>query len=377
MKLSLIIICFILSHVWLLSTEAFAQVPGQSSSPAPPPAVVNTISTTPTKNLKSDNTNQDTKAQDEKPGRYEEFQSICRKNEYDLPSTLTDLQKEKRITDLKNKINKQPTQVSFKFQLLKEYLDQKDKQGAEKYVEELKGSDLSLTEKSIATQSLALFEKTKSNAEKELVQIISDNPKNAEALKMLAEIYKSQDKYSDATSIYVDLAKITKMKYDEQLCEMYVLDSYFKDAEHFCTGAIKLNPKNPFPYIFLGILTRESKNEKTAADLFKESIKHGKTEIAYVCLGELSVIKKDYKTAAELYKQAQQIKPMSIRAVLGQAWAELYADKFIEALSSFKTACAKDKKFLPEFRKAAKYLSEKKSPYTSQFITESQKCAEM
>lgn len=370
------LICLILSQALLSAQHLLAQTP--------PPPVINTISTPPATSPISSPagrtnapTNKSPTEEIEKPGHYEEHQSICRKNEYDSPATLSPEQKNKRIEEIKNKIKTDPKQVRFKFQLLKEYLDQKDKSEATSYVNQLKNEGLDSANLVIATQALGVFEKSKLNFEKELLKITTENPKNIEALKFLAEIYKSQEKYSDVIAIYEDLTKITKVRYDEQLCEMYVLESYFKDAEQYCANAIKLNPKNPFPYAFLGVLFRETQKDQQAIESFKQSLRLGKTEMALVCLGELSTLKKDHKTAAEYYKQAQQVKPMSLRAIVGQAWAELYANKYIEALNSFKNSCAKDKKFLVEFRKAAKYLNEKKNAYAESFITEAQKCAEM
>ena len=364
-------VCLILIQIIGCVLTAKGQTPA-----TPPPGVVNTITTTPVASPTTGNSQdqKDKKEELDKPGRYEEYQSICRKNEYDLPATLSEKQKEIRINNLKNKIKASAKSMTFKYQLLKEYIDQKNKKAAVDYVAELKKEELNSADSIILTQSLSIFEKSKFNAEKELVKITTDNPKNIEALKVLAEIYKSQDKFSDVTTVYEDLAKITKLKYDEQLCEMYVMESYFKDAERYCHSAIKQNPNNPFPYIFLGVLFRETNKENEAAEMFKQSLKLGKTEMALVCLGELSALKKDYKTASEFYRQARQLKPMSSRAVLGQAWAELYANKYVESLTSFKLACGQDKKYLIEFRKAAKYLNERKNENAAKFITESQNC---
>lgn len=308
------------------------------------------------------------------PGKYDEYQSICRENLFDTPAFLSTQVKQKRIDDLKEKVNNSKNSVVEKTQLLKEYIDQGKTSEAEQQYASIK-SDKSPDQFGKIAEALYAFSKNELNrAQSILATAAIENPKNREILKYLGEIYFKNKKYFEATSVYFDLVKLTKESFDLQLCETYTLDSQYKDAEKFCKKADQSLDKNPFPLIYLGISKREQLKYDEAIQYFKDSLKKNQTEMGFSCLGEVYYIKENYFAASEFFKKAFKAAPTSSRALLGIAWSQLKDKKILESLENFKQACQLNRNVNAEIRKAYKILNEEKSPQARLFLDHAIKC---
>lgn len=307
-------------------------------------------------------------------GKYEEYQSVCRENLFDLPSFFDEETQQKRIDELKEKIKTDKNPTSFKIKLLKEYIDQGKKLEVEQQFAAIKAEKKNDTAVKIAEALMSWYRQEVNRAETGLSKIVIENPKDFQALELLAEMYKSNQKYFEAASAYLDLVKLTKNNFDLQLCEIHTLDSQHTEAEKYCKKANQAFSKNPYPYIYLGISEREKLNLDQAVANFKSSLRRQQTEMAFVCIGEIYFIKQKFGGAIEAFKRAIKISPNSSRAILAIAWAQIKEKKLMEALESFKLACKLNRNVAVDMRRAYKVLNEEKSPEARLFAEYSQKC---
>lgn len=307
-------------------------------------------------------------------GKYEEYQSVCRENLFDLPIYLDEVTQQHRIDEIKEKIKNSKTPMTFKLRLLKEYIDQGKKIEAEQQYTSIKSEKTNEENGKIAEALMSWLRQEVNRAESILAKVVIDAPKNAEALEFLAEIYTANQKYFEAASAYFDLTKLTKENYDLQLCEIHTLDSQHKEAEKFCKKANQTFQKNPYPFIYLGISEREKLNLDLAVAHFKDSLRRQQTEMAFVCIGEIYFIKEKFSGAIEAFKRAAKISPNSSRAILAMAWAQIKDKKTLEALESFKLACKLNHSAAVDLRRAYKILNEEKSPQARLFAEQAQKC---
>lgn len=299
------------------------------------------------------------------PGKYEEFQSICRENLYDNPAYWTSEVQQKRIDDIQEKIK-----------LLKEYIDQRKRPEAEKLYAAIKAESSNEQTNKIADALHQFVQGEPNRAESTLSKLTIDDTKNTLALTYLAEIYTKNQKYFEAAAAYFDLVKLTKTSYDLQLCEIQTLDSQHSDAEKFCKKANQLLTNNPYPFIYMGISQRERLNYDEAIKSFKDSLRKKQTEMGFSCLGEIYFIKEKFSGAIELFKRALKIYPDSYRALLGMAWAQFKDKKTLDSLDSFKHACRLNRNVTADLRRAYKILSEEKSAHAKAFAEQAQKCTE-
>ncbi len=307
-------------------------------------------------------------------GKYEEYQSICRENLFDVPAYLDEATQQNRIDELKEKIKSEKNPVSFKVKLLKEYIDQAKKLEIEQQFASIKAEKTNEESGKIAEALMSWYRQEVNRAQSTLAKIVIDNPKDAEALGYLAEMYASNQKYFEAASAYFDLSKLTKENYDLQLCKIHTLDSQHKEAEKFCRKANQALQKNPYPFIYLGISEREKLNFDQAIAHFKDSLRRQQTEMAFVCIGEIFFIKQKFNGAIEAFKRAIKISPNSSRAILAMAWAQIKDKKILDALESFKSACKLNRTVAIDLRRAYKILNEEKSPQAKLFAEQAQKC---
>lgn len=308
-------------------------------------------------------------------GKYEEYQSICRVNEYDIVKYYSDDLKKRRIELLKQKISSNDENtIKLKLRLLKEYIDQDDKASAKSLINDLKKEKMSTYDNNILNALIDFSAKNHSSARMILNKLLSEDQNNIEALRFLAEIYVNIGNYYEASTIYEDLNKLTNNAYLIQLCESMVLNSANADAEKICQQATNKFPDSPFPLIYEGISHREREEHKKALSVFQKSIKIKPTEMGHVCLAEAHYMKGDFSAAVEQFKAASKINSKSVRAILGLAWTELKLKNNADALSSFKKACLINSKYESEVRKAAKNLAEDKISDAKLFIQAAERC---
>lgn len=307
-------------------------------------------------------------------GKYEEYLSICRENLFDTPVYFSETVQQQRIDDLKEKIKSSKNSTTFKLKLLKEYIDQKKALETEQQYAGIKAERSDERVSKIADALVAWSRQEINRAETTLSKLVIDNPKDAEALLYLAEIYTANQKYFEAASAYFDLVKLTKESFDLQLCEIHTLDAQPKEAEKFCKKANQALPENPYPFIYLGISEREKLNLNLAVIHFKNSLKRQQTEMAYVCVGEIFFIKENFSVAIEAFKRALKISPKSSRAIQALAWAQIKDKKTLDALESFKSACKLNRNVAVDLRKAYKILNEEKSAHARLFAEYAQNC---
>jgi cytochrome c-type biogenesis protein CcmH/NrfG len=307
-------------------------------------------------------------------GKYTEFQSLCRENEFDRVADLTPEEQSKRIEFLQNKIKNTLVTAQLKIRLLKEYVDQKKYTEAEQFYSKLKEEKLTEEDRKTANALFLILKNDLKKAESILSKVVIENSKNIEALIYLAEIYKIDHNYFEAAAAYFDLVKMTKKSYDLELCEVHTLDSQHNEADKFCKKAIQFNQNNPFPYIYLGISRREKLNYDDASSYFKDSIKISKSEMGFSCLAEIYFINENYSLATDFFNRALQTNPRSSRAQLGLAWSQFKDKKIDNSLETFKLACSKDKRIKAEIRRAFKILTDEKSNDSKKFADLAQTC---
>ena len=306
--------------------------------------------------------------------RYEEYQSICRSNEYDIVYFLPDSTKEKRVQLLEEKIKKDPGATKLQLRLLKEYVDQRKIKESEDLLQRLKASKISENEIKTAAAAVFYLKKERKKAKTLLNEILTEQPKNQEALIWLAEMYKSENNYFESSSIYYDLIKDSKVSVEEDLCEVTTLDARYADAEPICLKGLA-NKNSPYFDIYLGIAAREQQKLKEAANYFSSSLKIKETEMAETCTAEIFYMQKKWSAAEERFQKALKISPKSIRAMTGLAWSYFKDKNRDKALEYFKEACRLDKKQGLEIRKAVKFLIDEKSDLSSKYLDQLQRCS--
>jgi len=304
-------------------------------------------------------------------GKYEEFQSICRVNEFDIIAHYTESTKAKRIEILKARIASEPDSNKPKLWLIKEYVDQKKLPEAESFLKELRSLRLKPAELNYAEAAVSYLKGDQKKSRDLLNKILNDNPKDVIALKLLAEVYKTESNYFEASAIYIDLIKLTRENFNEQLCEAYTLDAHYSDAEERCQNS---NNKNPFFSIYLGIGAREQGNLKGARRYFINSLQVRETEMALVCLGEIYTMEKKPKDAIATLEKAVRLVPQSTRAQVALAWAYFNEKNRSQALIHFQKACKLQRKSVVEVRKSLKILLEEKSEHIAKFSDLAQSC---
>lgn len=274
---------------------------------------------------------------------------------------------------MQEKLKAEPDAIKIKTRLLKEYVDQKKMKEAEDLLRQIRGLKIDSTEIQYAEAIFSFGKGDKKVARDALTKILQDQPKNVEALKLLAEVHKSESNFYEYTAIYYDLLKLTRENYDEQLCEALTLDSHYSEAEKFCIKG-SLEKKNPNFAIYLGIAAREKDNYKEAQIQFNNSLKIKETEMGHVCNGEISLLFKKYDLAEESFKKALEVNPKSLRAQLALAWAYFNDKNRTQALAAFTSACALNKKSVADLRLALKTLIQEKSDMIRTYSAQTEHC---
>lgn len=308
-------------------------------------------------------------------GKYEEYQSICRVNEYDKVRYFSADLKKKRTDLLKERVNSAGDEsVKMTLRLIKELIDQDETKEAQFYINSLKQKKLSTFENTYLNALVSLSSGNYSNARVTLSKLVEENPKNVDALRLLAEVFAELSNYYEASAIYEDLNATYKNAYLVEQCETLVLNSLNADGEKVCLKAAKKFPSNPIPQIYIGISHREREDFKKALAAFKKAVKIKPTEMGATCLAEQYFIKEDFSSAVEHFKTSAELNPESIRAQLGLAWTQLKLKQYAESLSAFKKVCQINGKYESELRRAFKSLSDDKIPDAKKFIQAAESC---
>lgn len=308
-------------------------------------------------------------------GKYEEYQSICRRNEYDLIVHYSNELKEKRVDFLKDKIvDAGDKAIKFELRLVKEYIDQNEDKKLAVLVATLKEKKLATFDNEYLNALIAISTKNFSLARTILNKLLVGSENNIEVLRLLAEVYLAEENYFEASAIYEDLNKLTKNSYLVQHCQALVLNSYNADGENLCLQAARKFPDDPFAFIYIGISHRERGDFKNALSSFKKSVAIKPTEMGFTCLAEILYIKENFKEAIVNFKQSIKFNPHSERAVLGLAWTELKQKNYTEAMQAFKEACKMNSKNVIEIRKVFKLLHSEKIPEAKKFIQLTDSC---
>lgn len=314
-------------------------------------------------------------ARNETSGKYKEYQSLCRLNEYDIIKYYSPAIKKSRVDLLKEKIaGAGDDVVKLKFRLIKEYIDQDEAPLIKPIVESLKKEKLSVYDSAFLNSLVFFSERNYTAAIALLNQMLAEDKKNVEVLPFLGEVYMLVENYYEASTIYEDLNQISKNAYLVQLCETSVLNSLNAEAEKICLDASNKFPENPLPVIYKGISHREREESKRAIFAFQKSLGIKPTEMGYVCLAEAYFMKGSLDEAAENFQNALNVVSKSIRAVLGLAWTQLKRNDYAGSIAAFKKACLINSKYEAEIRKAIRQLADNKSPQVKQFMSAAESC---
>lgn len=362
----LVFLCLNLSH-----GQNGAQFPAVPINPNVLNSTLPTVQATPGSLASRDGTT----TKNDSGGKYKEYQSLCRLNEYDTIKYYLPETKKRRVELLKEKIaGAGDDTVKLKFRLIKEYIDQDESALVKPVVESLKKEKLSVYDTAFLNSLVFLSERNYAAAIGLLNQMLIEDKKNIEVLQFLAEVYMLVENYYEAGTIYEDLNQITKNAYLVQLCETSVLNSLNAEAEKICTDASNKFPENPFPVIYKGISHREREESKRAIFAFQKSIGLKPTEMGYVCLAEAFFMKGSLDDAAENFQNGLNVVSKSIRAMLGLAWTQLKLRNYAGSIAAFKKACLVNSKYEAEIRKALRQLADEKSPQVKQFMSAAESC---
>ena len=367
----------------------FAQNQGTVSTgipPMPSPTPVNSTTLTPVTvpnvtdtalDKKKSETTKDSNEKSTSPGKYAEHQSICIKNEYDKIAYYSASLKENRINLLKIKMADEKDQQQFikiEMELAKEYIDQREKIKFNELTATLKSKKLTTLDNEYLNALIAFSNLNYNAARTILNKLLIVNPREINALLLLAEVYLAEQNFYEAGTIYEDLNKLMKNAYLVEQCQTLVLNFFNADGEKFCLQAADKFPENPFPLIFTGITYRERNDLVKAQEFFSKSIQIKPSEMGYSCLAEIFFMKQNYKESSNQFKKSMTFNSRSERALLGLAWSELKQKNYEESLQSFKKACKLNGKNEFELRRAYKVLSADKIPEARKFIELSEFC---
>jgi tetratricopeptide (TPR) repeat protein len=314
-------------------------------------------------------------------GKFEEHISICRSREYDKLQYQSQEQFSEKVKKLseqtKSIIQAGNPDLKVSFSLLKDLIDSQDMKDADHLITSLRQRKLDESDTSKLNGFLSYSKRNYNEAINNFLKVINGekSPNEEFTLTTMAEIYALEDNYYEASAIYEDLNKTKKNKYLPELCEMQVLNSLNADGETTCLTAATKNPKNPFPLIYAGITFREREDLKRARDLFRRANNIRPTEMGNVCMAELSMMENKLDEAVKYFKLSVTQSPLSARAVLGLAWAQVKALNYNDALETFRRACRLNPKYEVEIRKAYKKLNEDKYPDAEKFMQLASRCS--
>ena len=292
-----------------------------------------------------------------KVGKYSEYQSYCRSNNYDPGFEYSRfLSNDPVVQDVKKMIDD------------KKYFD------AEKYI---LGHRQILGEQNYY-QSIILVYGLKRNFIKAfswIDRVSIENKKDFSIKRLAATVYELQNNFMEAKMMVQDLYKATKnTAVLEDLCRLNALDSQHKDAEVSCDTAHKKLPTNFLVPLWLGISFREREMFKEAKEQFENSLNIRPSEFALTCLAEIEYLIKNKTEALNYFSKAIEFNPKSVRAQIGTAKLYFEQNKFDKALEHFVASCHLGVKDKTDFRKAYKELTVQKNPIAEKYITAIQNC---
>lgn len=314
------------------------------------------------------------------PGKFEEYQSICRTREFDKLKYQSKDNFKAKVTENKLKAQNYMAQKSNinlmdGYQILQDLLNYEDLATFRDLLAFLRKQKLTQADSDILNAFNGLGVKNMRSAREAFMKVLETDPKNEFVLISLAEVFIKEFNFFEASAIYEDLNKYKKNNYLPELCETMVLNSLNADGEKICLQAARKFPDNPYPLIYAGITHRERETMPQASNFFKRSLNIRATEMGYACLAELSLLDDKAEQAIEYFKLGLQQSPLSPRALLGLAWTEIKNRDFKGALETFKKACKVSPSYEVEVRKAYKKLSTEKVAGAEKFMQLAQNCS--
>jgi tetratricopeptide (TPR) repeat protein len=314
-------------------------------------------------------------------GKFEEHLSICRNREYDklkYQSAQLFQAKQKTIAEQTDQLIKGGiANLDQAFDLLKEQIDYDNIKDFYILSTALKQKKLSVVDLNKLNGFISYSKNNFRESETYFQKILNDDKhRNDEfVLKVMGEVYLASGNFFEATSIYEDLNKVKSNKYLPEMCEAMVMNSLNSDGETICLMATRIAPKSPYPLIYAGISHRERQNFKRARDLFIRANNLKATEMGNVCIAELSMLDNKFDDAVKYFKLSVIQSPLSPRAVLGLAWAQMKALNYKDAIETFRQACRINPRYEVEIRKAYKKLVDDKSPEADKFMKVATNCS--
>lgn len=196
-----------------------------------------------------------------------------------------------------------------------------------------------------------------------LKEVIDKNSRFLAAYRMLIRIYEKQSNKYELRLIYQDLLTNDgeKNEYLLKLCELTTLDSFYDLARKYCNRSLQLDKGNPIPYVYLGLMYRDTgEMNKADASLKKAADDFPDSFLAQITLAQQLESKKDFVTAYSYYKAAYELDKNDSRAMIGYGNTAFELQKFDEVISVFSKHCKSSvtlqRLLMPHFRKAANTL---------------------
>ena len=164
--------------------------------------------------------------------------------------------------------------------------------------------------------------------------------------------------------------------YLSALCRLYSIESFIDKALEVCRQAIESDAKIPDNHVYLGLSMREKEEPRQAEKILTTAAKRFQnSEFAQWAAGQLTYEAKNYAASHAFYFRGTRADPNSARCWLGAGKASLENNEPKDALEEFVRACELDRQTLPEYKKAAGLLRQRKLPnWAARFDAEESKC---
>ena len=213
-----------------------------------------------------------------------------------------------------------------------------------------------------------------------LKEILESDPKNESAFLTMASIYEKRKNRYELRLLYEDLDKfISPAKKPEmitKLCELYAVDGFHDHAKTKCDEGIRLDPKEPKNYVYLGQAFKETGNRPIALKHYTRAAdSFSKSEFAQFTLGTFYNEDKNYLKACKYFKRATEADKKSVKAFVALAVCSIELQKYQESLDAYMKACELDKGTEPHLRKSLAHLRQAKiEPWATKFENFVERC---
>lgn len=197
-------------------------------------------------------------------------------------------------------------------------------------------------------------------------------PKHRPSFQALLEVFGENNQNYESRILLVDMiGKFGERKeYLNELCRLYIVDSFLKEAQSTCKKALSKNPKFPDNHVHLAMSYLYQEKKKAAEKIFINAARQFKdSEYVQWSAGEYYYQEQNYPIAVRYLKRAVKADKTKARSQLGLALSLFEMGSFKESIPHYLAACKLDKSrvALRAFRTAAAKLRQELHPDSPAF----------